>query len=326
MLPDTPSVSIIICTRNRAAMLQQTLDAFGKVRIPSDWNAEIVVLDNGSSDATAMVVRNCRFRNLVIRYVYTPTKGKSRALNLALTEVRGSVILFTDDDVVIPEGWVEQMVLPIVTEGYDAVVGRIALAAHLVRPWMTDLQRKMLAWNDEAGFDEKTCALIGASMGFRRAVLDHVSAFDPELGPGALGLGEDTLFGLQLGEAGFRIGYARRTRVLHHFDESRLRRANWLELARSWGRTEAYIQYHWKHEKLRHPRLKWLVYWTKLHLRRLLQPPPRLKAEGCPAWELYYVIYLERFRQFCRERRRPRNYARRGLSKRTARPASRVKN
>ena len=64
-------------------------------------------------------------------------------------------------------------------------------------------------------------SLVG-NCAFRRHVLERVYGFDPELGPGALGLGEDTLFGLQLTEAGYKIEYAKNALVVHFPDKSRL--------------------------------------------------------------------------------------------------------
>ena len=153
-------------------------------------------------------------------------------------------------------------------------------------------------------------------MGFRRSVLERVPAFDTELGPGALGFGDDTLFGWQLSEAGFRIGYARSAGVIHHVNPSRLRRTEWLSAARSRGRSQAYLRYHWEHSDIQYPRLRQLYYFIKLQLRRVVQRPPPLESEGCPLWEVSYVLHMAMCKQFRLERRRPRNYARHGLTRR----------
>lgn len=311
-----PSVSIILCTHNRASGLIQTLEALGKLQIPSGWEAELIVVDNGSTDDTARVARSTKFQNLEVRYLYDARRGKANALNVALTQARGEIVLTTDDDVIVPADWVEQMASPIVNGGYDAVIGRIVLAPHLMRPWLSSTHYAMVASNDQTEFQMRNYELVGASMGFRRSALEHVPTFDTELGPGsALGLGEDTLFGWQLLAAGFKVTYARSTSVLHCFDPSRLRRMVWLSEARKHGRSNAYIQYHWKHEDVRHPHLERFLILAKLHLRRIVQPVPSLEAEGCPAWEISYVARMELCRQFCLERRRPRNYSRRGLAK-----------
>jgi cellulose synthase/poly-beta-1,6-N-acetylglucosamine synthase-like glycosyltransferase len=158
--------------------------------------------------------------------------------------------------------------------------------------------------------------LLGANMGFRRSVLERVPAFDTELGPGALGFGDDTLFGWQLSKAEFRIGYAPSAGVIHHVNPSRLRRTKWLSAARKRGRSEAYLRYHWEHSDIEFARLRQLYYYVKLQLRRVVQRPQLLESEGCPLWEMSYVLNMAMCKQFCLERSRPRNYTRCGLARR----------
>ena len=149
-------------------------------------------------------------------------------------------------------------------------------------------------------------------MGFNRYVLDRVPEFDTELGPGALGFGDDGLFSWQLEEAGFRIGEAPEALVTHHPDASRLLRSSWLSAARSRGRTEAYLLYHWLHSDVKCPRLRRWWLGAKLAARRRVC---ELGQDVGPWWELSYVLHIAKCRQFEVERKRPRNYAKRGLRK-----------
>jgi len=309
------SVSIILCTRNRAADLQQALQALGKLRIPSRWRAEVLIVDNGSTDTTSSVVRDAHLENMDVRYLYEAKTGKAHALNSGLTAAHGEMLLFTDDDVLVTEEWAEELVSYLMNGTSDAATGRIMLAPYLLRPWQRPVHRCFLASSDDARPHEGSRELIGANMGLRRSVLKRVPSFDPELGPGALGLGEDTLFGWQLIEAGFTIEYAPKAVVLHQPHASRLRRVHWLDEARKHGRSEAYRRYHWKHEDVSHPCLRWLALWTKLHVRRVLQPPPSFESEGGPLWELSYVKNMELCKQFRLERQHTRHYRRRGLVK-----------
>ena len=276
------------------------------------------MVDNGSTDDTETVVRNTTLSNMEVRYLHEAQKGKSHALNTGLAVARGEYILFTDDDVLPSEEWVEQMVGHLQKGRCDAVTGQVILASHLLRPWMTSMHKKWLALSLDAQSRDWSREMIGANMGFRRSVLERVHKFEPELGPGPEGLGfcEDTFFGWQLVEAGFKIEHVSQAVVCHQLDVSRLRRSNWLSDARGRGRTQAYLLYHWEHADLRAPGVKWLWYWVKLRLRSILQPPPPLEGEGCPAWEMSYVAGMARCSQFRLERRRPRNYARHGLTKR----------
>lgn len=314
------SASILICTCNRSSALRQTLETLRKVRVPAGLKAEVIVVDNASTDDTAAVVRSVTFPNMAARYVYEGKRGKSNALNTGLAMAQSEIILFTDDDVFIPEDWLEQMAACFGNDQCDAVVGKITLAPELQRPWLSERQKLWLACVDFQS--NGSTALIGANMGFRRSVLERVPAYDPELGPGALGLGEESLFGSQLVEAGFKIKFAPTAVVVHFPEKSRLKRSQWLDTARKKGRQEAYIQYHWEHADISAPRLKWLWYQIKLHARRIFQPPPPLDSEGCPAWEMSYVTHIEMCKQFLVESRRVRNYSKWGLLKRNLKPAN----
>ena len=306
-------VSIIVCTCNRAGALRNTLEALGKLRFPLEWVAELFVVDNGSTDNTASVVERCRLRNMEVRYLFEPRKGQSHARNSGLASARGEVILFTDDDVSPRQDWAIEMMQPLLDGTCDAVTGQITLAPNLMRDWLSSSHRWWLASSEDAQLRDGIRELIGANMGFRRSVLERVPAFDTELGPGASGFADDTLFGWQLSEAGFRIGYARSAVVIHHLDPSRLRRTAWLSAARGRGRSEAYRRYHWEHADIAYRRLRQLYYFIKLQLRRIVHRPPPLESEKCPLWEMGYVLHIEMCKQFCLERRRPRNYERRGL-------------
>src|SRR3984893_16079472 len=205
ILKGNVSVSIIICTYNRSAALRHTLEAFENVRIPPNWDAEVIVVDNCSKDDTATVVRNTKLKNLEVGYLFEGKKGKSHALNAGLAVARGEYILLTDDDVLPSEEWVEQIVGHLQKGRCDAVTGHIILAPHLLRPWMTSMHKMWLALSLDAQSRDWSREMIGANMGFRRSVLERVNKFDPEFGPGPEGLGfcDGTVCGWHLVQAGF---------------------------------------------------------------------------------------------------------------------------
>jgi cellulose synthase/poly-beta-1,6-N-acetylglucosamine synthase-like glycosyltransferase len=246
-------------------------------------------------------------------YLFEPKRGKSNALNSGLAMASGEILLFTDDDVLPSEEWIEQMLLCFDAARCDAVVGKVKLVPHLERPWVKSLEKIYLAVIDfESGMPIE---IVGANAAFRRSVLKFVQCFDPELGPGAFGLAEDTLFGLQLMEAGFKIEYAGGAIAVHQPDKSRLTRGALLDAARQRARSNAYLLHHWRHGEIKFPRIRSLWLLMKLNLRRILQPPPPLDSEGCPRWEWSYVEQLAFYRQYRIERQRPRNYVRHGLKK-----------
>jgi glucosyl-dolichyl phosphate glucuronosyltransferase len=97
-------VTVAICTRDRCQLLERTLGALATVDVPEDLDWEVVVVDNGSRDATPETAR--RFgETLPIRVVTEAEAGLSRARNAAVRAARGAYILWIDDDVLVERQW-----------------------------------------------------------------------------------------------------------------------------------------------------------------------------------------------------------------------------
>lgn len=310
------SASIIICTRNRAASLRKTLAAMGTVAIPEGWVAEVLIVDNASNDDTASVAESARLPNMGCRYLLEPRGGKGYALNSGLAAATGQIIAFTDDDVAPTHDWLSALCTPIAKDAADAVVGPVELAPHLKRPWITPLHRGWLASTEND--TETPPRMVGANMAFSRRVLEQVPSFDTELGPGRLGFGEDTLFGLQLIAAGYRVVRSPDARVTHHFDPDRLTRASFLATAVKQGKTEAYLDRHWRHQKLGFPQVRALGAMARLTLWRAGRPWQLFRKEGAAPAEMYWVSNLARRRHYQLESGRPAAYEPGGLIKKTS--------
>lgn len=98
-----PDLSVIIATRNRAGLLETTLTHLAAQELDGRaW--EVVVVDNGSTDDTPRVLDDFADRLPLVRLEHAEA-GKNRALNRALTEARGDLLVFTDDDVAAPSRW-----------------------------------------------------------------------------------------------------------------------------------------------------------------------------------------------------------------------------
>jgi len=309
---DAITCSIILCTRNRAASLRETIAALATVRLPSEQTTELLIVDNASTDDTAAVAAGASVPGMEVRVVHEPAPGHARARNAALAAARGRVLLFTDDDVRPPPDWLEGMTRPILDGMADAMAGGVRLAPHLERPWLEQVHRTWLA---ETVFLDRTQPqeMVGANMAFGRHVLDVVPAFDPELGLGAYGQGEDSLFSWQLVRAGFRLRGALDLAVEHHLDPGRLLRASFGHAALRRGRVLAYQRHHWEHLTVPHLWRKRLRAALTLTARRARAPGSRRKDEGMPAWEMLAIERLAFLRQWRTERHRPRNYDRFGL-------------
>jgi glycosyltransferase involved in cell wall biosynthesis len=97
---DGPSLSVVICTLDRAALLDGCLDAVAAA-CPEDGTVEVIVVDNGSTDHTAAVIAEHRG----VERVVEPIRGLARARNAGLSAARGDVVAFLDDDARPEPGW-----------------------------------------------------------------------------------------------------------------------------------------------------------------------------------------------------------------------------
>ena len=296
-------VSIIITTRNRASHLRETLASFQRLHIPREIPTELLVVDNASTDETVAVAKACSLSNLVLRYCYEPKPGQANARNTGLANTSGEIILFTDDDVRVNANWFKLVISQLLDSPISVVVGLMRMASHLHRPWMTDLHRGYLA--SSLTILEKP-ELLGGNMAVRREVLKKVSGFDPELGPGALGFGDDTLFGFRLESAGFSAIGLKDAIVEHHFDESRLRGSSLVDASIRRGRSMAYIHHHWLHGVVTNLNRKIISRRIELMLWRLTHCKIRSSSEGFPEEGLRRFRGLSFLLQFRREKvRRP---------------------
>ncbi len=309
-------VSILICTCNRADDLRQTLASIAQVCVPEKMPAELLVVDNASTDHTAEVVQQCHLPNMPVRYIHEPRRGKGYAYNTGMAAAQGEVFLFTDDDVRPPKNWIEEMCRPIMHGEADAVQGGILIAPHLKRPWMETAHNSMLF--EFKNFTPQHHAhpfLVGANMAFSRRVLSSVPYFDTELGPGALGYGDDALFAEQLKKAGHKIAFVEGACVEHHFNPARLLRKSFLESARKHGRTAAYLTYHWGYDAVSWPWLRLAKTLIKLGYYRAVRRQEWVRQEGVAEWEHNCILRSVYYQEYLMLREQPRKYVKQGLTK-----------
>jgi glycosyltransferase involved in cell wall biosynthesis len=105
---DTMSIviSVVICTYNRADLLSVALDSLCHQTLDSE-RYEILVVDNVSTDNTALVVKNYQehYPDHAIRICNEAKQGLSFARNKGWQEARGEYVAYIDDDCKVPEQW-----------------------------------------------------------------------------------------------------------------------------------------------------------------------------------------------------------------------------
>ena len=96
-------LSVIVSSRNRAKQLATLIKCLGTQKNIEKLAWEIVIVDNNSSDNTKEVsYAFCEGSNLKINYIFEPKTGLSYARNAGVLASKGSLLLFVDDDILIP--------------------------------------------------------------------------------------------------------------------------------------------------------------------------------------------------------------------------------
>jgi dolichyl-phosphate beta-glucosyltransferase len=95
--------SLIFPAFNESERLAPTLDTVLNYVSQQHWKAEIIVVDDGSTDATADIVGEYARRNAMVRLVQNPgNHGKGYSVRNGMLNARGNVVLFSDADLSSP--------------------------------------------------------------------------------------------------------------------------------------------------------------------------------------------------------------------------------
>ena len=194
--------SLIIITLNRPALLQRTLEGLARQTRQID---EIIVIDNGPTRDTADVVCSS-----TARYVPEPKRGYGHARNRGLTEARGDIIYFLDDDCVPEPDWSD--ILWNVLHSGDA-----DLASGSRSPGQPGLAARLEYLSTDGPVLSPSLAagparhLSTSNLILRRDVIEKVGCFDT-----TLAMCEDRDFTTRARKLGFRLRYEPKARVTHY--------------------------------------------------------------------------------------------------------------
>jgi glycosyltransferase involved in cell wall biosynthesis len=108
-----PSLSIIVPTLNQARYIRQTLDSIVAQRWP---RTEIIVVDGGSTDGTADVVRS--FGDAITRFSSEPDRGQADAINKGFRIATGDLLAWLNSDDFYLPGAVEK-IAPLLGDGSE---------------------------------------------------------------------------------------------------------------------------------------------------------------------------------------------------------------
>ena len=234
-------LTIVICSHNRSALLQKTLESLNNAIIPVQDNITILVIANACSDDTGERLQKYQREQqnkhlLPLEFIEEPKTGKSYALNRALAFISSGWIGFIDDDHRVDENYFKSVTEAVFSYPYISLFcGRI----------IPDWTGQEPAWVHEKGqykitpfpvpyFDlgEDTLTLTGknaipggGNLIVNKKVFERIGNFSEALGPKGHNLmgSEDSDLVLRALNAGEKLEYVPAIIQYHYVDLSHLK-------------------------------------------------------------------------------------------------------
>ncbi|MBC7236984.1 MAG: glycosyltransferase family 2 protein [Chloroflexi bacterium] len=205
----SPRVSVIIPVYNGAGTLDECLATV----LGSTWrDLEVVVVNDGSTDATAQIARRWADRDSRCRVIDLPQNaGAARAKNIGAQHARGEILFFTDADIRVPAPLLSYVLEDLADPRVDGVVGLLGqscpyhnFASEFKNLWMHFTYRRQPR---EVGLFFTSAAAI------RREIFAREGGFDSHY-QGA-SITEDIELGQRLRAKGYRLVLDQRATVEH---------------------------------------------------------------------------------------------------------------
>ena len=231
---DESSITVILATHNGGARLERTLASMTALEDPEGgWG--LIVVDNASTDNTPSIIESYKDK-LPLTAMKNPVPGKNRSLNLALEKAGGDLIIFTDDDVLVPPNWLKNYVGLAKNHPEFTVFG-----CRITPDWPSPPPREILegvsvgdafAVHDDALKSGEVAPgkIWGPNMAVRGNVFSAGHRFDETIGPAGPNYvpGSESAFNMKLAKAGYRFWFGNQNAVQHQIRPEQLT-AKWLK-------------------------------------------------------------------------------------------------
>jgi cellulose synthase/poly-beta-1,6-N-acetylglucosamine synthase-like glycosyltransferase len=196
-----PFVSVIVPAYNEQLVVANTIRSL----LSSDYrNYEIIVVDDGSEDATSRVVEENFGKDARLKLLTVANAGKASALNTGLTHAKGSVVVALDADTLFGPQTIGVLAHRFHNPKLGAIAGnaKVGNRVNIVTRWQA-LEYITSQNMDRRAFASLNCITVvpGAVGAWRRDLLEQVGGFPSDT------LAEDQDLTLQIRQLGYEIGY-----------------------------------------------------------------------------------------------------------------------
>jgi len=200
-----PSVSVIIPAFNAEDTIGETLKAL--VLQTYRGTIEVIVVDDGSRDATPEIIRSFP----LVKYCRQDNAGPASARNLGARHAAGDMLMFTDADCRPESGWVEKLVAGFSALDIAAVGGSYGIANP--GAWLARIIHGEIVYRHHHLMPEYPRAFGSYNFAIRRSVFESVGGFDQRYRRAS---GEDNDLSYRVLKAGGRIRFLKDALVDHY--------------------------------------------------------------------------------------------------------------
>jgi GT2 family glycosyltransferase len=205
-VPGTPTASIVIPTHTRAHYLEVTLGSV--MPEAARAGAEVLVVSDGPDPATAEVTR----RHGATLIELDAAAGANAARNAGVKRARSDLLVFIDDDVDAPPGWLDRLLAGVRSApGYEVVGGPIVAELEGGGPRACGREQPPITTLDLGAADRDAALVWSANMAVRRSAFERVGAFDESV----RGHGDEEDWEHRLLAGGGRIRYVADAGLTH---------------------------------------------------------------------------------------------------------------
>jgi O-antigen biosynthesis protein len=199
-----PRVSVVVCAYNAAQTIDECLTSLEELQYP---DTEIIVIDDGSSDATAAIAAS----HAGVAVVSIANGGLAAARNVGLEHATGEIVAYTDADVRVDPDWLTYLVQPFLNSNVVAAGGPNIVPPD--DPWIAQCVARAPGGPTHVLLDDRIAEHVpGCNCAFRRDALMAIGGFNPIF----LRAGDDVDVCWRLQARGWKIGFAPSALVWHH--------------------------------------------------------------------------------------------------------------
>lgn len=169
-----PSIDLVICTYNNAALLDRTLTAISQQQVSDQVNWQVLVVDNNCTDDTVLVVDKYIQSNKIpcLHILSEHQQGLTYARLCGVQNTIGDWIAFVDDDCLLQENWVDQVAkFAAAYPECGAFGGKVILDWETPPPTFVLKYGYSFAEQDHGMLPKQMSCLVGAGLVIRRSAL-----------------------------------------------------------------------------------------------------------------------------------------------------------